>query len=99
MSNRPMDSSSHSMRCFKPAMVARASLEVVIVEVEGSPSPPLMPLIVLGATPHSSLYEGAEERLVCVLGVGRGVEGTEMLWKEGGGEVGVEAELDVEAGG
>jgi hypothetical protein len=46
-SNRPMLSSNHSILCFRPAIVASASLLVPIVI---SVSPPT----VLGATPQSS---------------------------------------------
>lgn len=78
-SNLPILSSNHSTLCFRLAIVAKASLLVLIV------SPPT----VLGATPHNSAYCWDAVADV-VAGVGRGVPGDECVWKDGGGEFGTE---------
>lgn len=91
----PIDSSNHSILCFKLAIVANASLLVPPTPIP-NPIPEPIPIsvspppIVLGATPHNSAYPLAR---VCVLGVGRGVPGElggECEWKLGGGEEGME---------
>ncbi len=87
-SKRPMLSSSHSTLCFNPAIVASASLLVPPASVSS-------PVTVLGATPHSSAAKlrcdcgGAIDGAV-VDGVGRGVPGELCVWKEGGGESGID---------
>lgn len=76
-SKRPILSSSHSTRCFRLAIVESSFSGG---SSQGGPvlESEVSRVMVLGATPHSS-WEGR----------GRGVPGEEVVWKEGGGEVGM----------
>ena len=77
INNLPKLSSNRSTRACRVRMVLSASLAAQISVGDESASE-----MEEGATPQSSA--------AVVLGVARGVPGEECVWKEGGGEVGME---------